>query len=565
MSLRQLMIAAFLLLPIAAGCAHTGSSHTQPEAAVVATVTDATHTPAFQEKVPEHDPVHDIGSLVEETPDAEALPTGEVVVDPQIGGIPLVYNPHVQVFIDYFKGRGSERFELWLQRSGTYIPVMEKILLEEGLPKELVYLALIESGFSSHAYSHAAAVGYWQFIGSTGKAYGLRIDDWVDERRDPIKATRAAAAYLKDLYGMFGDWHLAAAGYNAGENKVKRAIKRYGTKDYWRIIEQRYLARETKQYVPKLIAAITIAENPEKYGFYPAYFSPLNTRQVEAPGGTDVAKLAYAAGITLGEFRRLNPELRRWMTPPDVKTYTLHVPPEAADDFAQRLAGVPADVVLPLQAVTLGSGERLEDLAARYKVSLEDLALLNPDAQGWDGEDIILPIALDGTRLADRPTGPRWGYYTVRRGDTLSQIANRYRTNVYRIKSTNGLRSNSIQVGQRLKVPIRGYAYNSRSGKATTKQATYKVRPGDSLSAIASRHGTTVANLRKLNNLQGSVIHAGQTLNLTSAKPTTYRVRRGDTLIGIAKRYSVNPSQLAKANGITGDVLYAGQSIQIPQ
>src|SRR5512138_2640421 len=181
--------------------------------------------------------------------------------------IPLTLNSKVEYFVRYFQTSGRNAFSRWLSRSERYIPMMKEVLKKEGLPEDLVYLAMIESGFSPHAYSVAAAVGPWQFMSATGKRYALRIDQWIDERRDPLKSSVAAALYLKELYSLFNnDWYLAAAGYNAGENKILRAIDMYNTRDFWEISRGSYLKRETKDYVPKLLAAAIIAKEPAKYG-----------------------------------------------------------------------------------------------------------------------------------------------------------------------------------------------------------------------------------------------------------------------------------------------------------
>lgn len=458
------------------------------------------------------DPVSDIGDLVEKTPDSDAGDMASALTS-TVEDIPLVYNRQVKQFIDYFQGRGREHFETWLQRSGAYIPIMERILNEEGLPSNLVYLALIESGFNSHAYSSAAAVGYWQFIEATGKRYGLRIDDWVDERRDPLKATRAAARYLKDLHTRFGDWHLAAAGYNAGEGKISRAIRRYRTENYWEIIKHRgYIKTETKQYVPKLIAAITIAENPGRYGFHPDYALPLDRRPVTVPGGVDLTKLAYAAGVSFAELKRLNPELRRWTTPPGQTTYMLQVPPEAVDGFAERLAAVPESLEAPFMQVTLARGETLETLAERHKVRMEDLRLLNSERALKAGSTVLLPLDEDGQRYADMRMRPVFYNYKVRRGDTLSGIAKRYKVSMSAIKKANHMRGARVRIGQTLRVPAQG-------ATAAAKQ---------------------------------------------NVRPRQYRVKHGDTLNEIARRYQLSPKVLARHNNLEGDVLLAGQLLRIP-
>jgi membrane-bound lytic murein transglycosylase D len=214
--------------------------------------------------------------------------------------IPIVINDKVEQFIQCFQTTLREKFVTWLARSGKYIPFMKRLLKEQGLPEDLVYMALIESGFDPYAYSRSKAVGPWQFIYLTGKRYGLKVNWWVDERRDPEKSTVAAAKYLKDLYETFACWYLAAAGYNAGEYKIIKAIKRYRTEDFWKLTKERYLRRETKDYVPLMIAAALIAKDPEKYGFADVeYQEPLRYQKVKVPELTDLSHIAKACEASL--------------------------------------------------------------------------------------------------------------------------------------------------------------------------------------------------------------------------------------------------------------------------
>ncbi len=240
-------------------------------------------------------------------------------VDLPLSDIPLTLNSKVEYFLYYFQTSGKQSFSRWLSRSSRYIPMMKEILKREGMPEDLVYVAMIESGFQMHARSWANAVGPWQFISDTGRRYSLRIDQWIDERKDPVKATTAAALYLKELYGMFnGDWYLAAAGYNAGENKILRAISMYNTSDFWEISRGSYLKRETKEYVPKLLAAAIIAKDPARYGFSDiAYLPPIEYDTVTIPSRTDLDLVAKLCGTTYESIKELNPDLRHWCTPPN--------------------------------------------------------------------------------------------------------------------------------------------------------------------------------------------------------------------------------------------------------
>ena len=233
--------------------------------------------------------------------------------------IPVEMQPLVAQYIRFFQGPGRKWFRVWMSRSSRYIPMMAPLLEASGLPRDTVYLAMIESGFSPEAFSWARAAGPWQFISSTGKRFGLRQDFWVDERRDPLKATRAAGRYLRELHDSLGTWYLAWAGYNAGGEKLRRLVERRGTDDFWELSEGRGLAKETKHYVPKLIACALVAKHPKAFGFSDEEFSfqePLAFEEVPVVEPTDLEVLARAAAVPVEDIRALNPELRRWCSPP---------------------------------------------------------------------------------------------------------------------------------------------------------------------------------------------------------------------------------------------------------
>jgi membrane-bound lytic murein transglycosylase D len=307
----------------------------------------------------------------------EILPRDYIKKDPEFD-IPIVINGKVERFIQYFQTTIREKFVTWLGRSEKYIPFMKSVLKEHGLPEDLVYLALIESGFNPYAYSRAKAVGMWQFISLTGKRYGLRVDWWVDERRDPEKSTIAAAKYLKDLYDMFECWYLAAAGYNAGEYKIIKAMKRYRTEDFWKLTKYRYLKRETKDYVPLMIAAALVAKDPEKYGFTDIeYEDPLQYEKVNVPELTGLSLIAKACETSLDEIKDLNPELRREVTPPNESEYEIKIPFGKKDLFLKNF-----EMLQPLEKFSfkthlIKKGETLKGIARVYRVDLEPLLEIN--------------------------------------------------------------------------------------------------------------------------------------------------------------------------------------------
>lgn len=290
----------------------------------------------------------------------------------------------VERHINTFTNRLRDRFSLWLSRAGMYIDTMKEILVENGLPKELVFLPLIESGFNTNAYSRSRAVGPWQFIASTAKKYGLTINWWIDERRDPVKSTEAAARYLKDLYDMFNSWHLAMAAYNAGEGKVLRALRKTRIDDHWTLLQKkRYLRRETREYVPKFIAASLIALEPEKYGFEGIdYHQPVEFTEVEIESPVDLEVIARAAETDIQTIKLLNPELKRWCTPPDQATYKIRIPADKREIFLQNLSSIPKEERYTVKIHIVKRGETIAKIAKKYKLSESVIYALNPEIKG---------------------------------------------------------------------------------------------------------------------------------------------------------------------------------------
>lgn len=311
--------------------------------------------------------------------------------------IPLIVNKNVHSFIRYFQTRGKKVFTKWLERTPAYMPMISGILEEAGLPLDLIYLALIESGLNPYAYSRARAAGMWQFIPGTAKIYGLRVDWWIDERRDPEKATLAAATYLSALNSMFDSWYLAAAGYNAGEGKIKRAIKTHKTSDFWEIASYKNpLKRETKEYVPKLIAAILIAKDPARYGFTGMnYNEPVLYEKVTVPSPTDINIIAAAAQVDAEKIKSLNPELKRWFTPPDYKNYEIKVPLGKGELVREKLESMPKQELVKFLIHKVKRGETLSQIARRYGTELKPLMYLN-DIKNVrrlkPGDQIAVPI-----------------------------------------------------------------------------------------------------------------------------------------------------------------------------
>jgi peptidoglycan lytic transglycosylase D len=420
-------------------------------------------------------PVYSARSLersLELSPSEEAQPDlGVSLLKEQLPGsdIPLTLNSKVNYFIDYFQHGGRSSFSKWLSRSERYIPMMKEILRKEGLPEDLVYLAMIESGFTPHAVSVANAVGPWQFISGTGKRYDLRINEWIDERRDPIKSTIAAALYLKELYGLFNnDWYLAAAGYNAGENKILRAISMYDTRDFWEISKGSYLKRETKDYVPKLLAAAIIAKEPAKFGFADlAYLPAMDLDTVEVPARTDLELIARIIDTSYHTLKELNPELRKWCTPPNYPNYLLKIPKGKKELFVAEYAKIAEDQryteKIEYSRYRAKRKDSLKSIAARFDTTPGHLAELNhlqPNAR-ISGKTLIVPVQTalqmkpshnqpdDQHNASTNSTGNR--YYTVKKGDTLYSLAKRFNVTTAILSAWNNLTEKvALRPGKRI-------------------------------------------------------------------------------------------------------------------
>lgn len=300
--------------------------------------------------------------------------------------------------IRFFSEKIKEKFSLWLSRSGKYLDLMKGILKEKDVPEEIVFLSLIESGFNPFAYSPARAAGYWQFIASTAKRYGLEINWWRDERRDPVKSTEAAANYLKDLYDMFGSWNLAMAAYNAGEGKILKALNKTKKDDYWSLLNTRYIKRETKDYVPKFIAASLIANSPQNFGFEDLeYHPPLNYDEVTIESPVDLEVIAECTETTEEVIRGLNPELRRWCTPPDVPEYVLKIPEGKKDLFLKNLSQIPEEERFSIDIYKVKKGDTLKSISKKEGVPVQVILDLN------SMEKIIPPKA--GVKIYLPPKG----------------------------------------------------------------------------------------------------------------------------------------------------------------
>ncbi len=460
------------------------------------------------------------------------VPADEVTFD-----FPVVENEKVRYYIDYFNGPGREVFGRWLSRAGRYLPVMQPIFAEEGIPQDLAYLAMIESGFNNRAYSWAHAAGPWQFIEGTGRIMGLKGDWWYDERRDFEKSTRAAARYLRELnVQLGGDWYLTLASYNAGPGRILKAIEKGNSRDFWDLTHGNLLQPETKTYVPKLLAAVIIAKQPEKYGFTSVeVLPPLAFETVMIPTATDLEIVARLCGIDYDEIKRLNPELKRWCTPPALRNYSLRVPQGLGEKFLAGYSQIPPNERANYQHHRIKSGDTLLAIAKKYGIRVADIHTLNTIKNPRSlkiGTDLILPLrkGLSGPsrqELADdyvRTKRPGT-IYTVKSGDNLGKVARRFGISQSDLRTRNRLSSKSVlRVGQTLVISASAANKNtdakpiSRQAKVLsgpTRKITYRVRAGDTLWGISRQFDVATSQIIGWNNLgDDPVLQPGDTLTL---------------------------------------------------
>jgi len=458
-----------------------------------------------------------------------------LLTDEMVFDFPVVENEKVRYFIDYYTGSARKTFTRWLQRSERYIPFMRKIFEEEGLPQDLIYLALVESGFNDKAYSWAHAAGPWQFIESTGNLYGLSNDWWRDERRDFEKSTRAAAKFLNDLYQRFdGDWYLAVAAYNAGGGKISKAVEKYDTRDFWELTRGSYLQTETKNYLPKLLAVLTIARNPEEYGFDNLdCLAPIEYDLVTIPEVTDLELVAKLCEVSYDEIKALNPELKRWCTPPGADEYELRIPSGKKNLFEERYAQVPPDRRANYKRHRIARGDTLGAIAKKYDIRIDDIVDLNNIHNSRAlkvGRDLILPLhqsysQLPVKEMKDDYVRSRRKTYQVRNGDSLWSIAKRFDVGEKDLRVWNKLgRSNVIRPGQTLMVSSTGDSSPSTAKKVATaakpatksaRKVVYQVKPGDTLSDIGDRYSVSTDRILHWNNLaENHVLRPGDELTL---------------------------------------------------
>ena len=558
-----------------------------------------------------------LGSLdsLQFTPDDSALVAGvfnrsrKAMYD-----VPVVWNDRVQRALLYYLTRNKSTVRRWRERAVAYLPFMKKMFADSGLPQDLAYLPLIESGFNPKAYSRSHASGIWQFIRSTGRKYGLRSNYWIDERRDPVRATQAAIRYLKKLYGDFGHWHLALAAYNCGEGGLSRNIEKSGTDDYWQL----KLPDETMNYVPLYLASLAIAKSPDFAEVFTGLSDTLPFDTVTLKDCLDLRDIARGTGVDYDSLRALNPQLLHWCTPPDMTGIPLNLPAGTASAFKDFYNGLPDDKKVKWYRYRIRPGDNLGSIARRFRLPIEGIKSVNRmhGTRIIAGKYLFIPVPVGDpayvlpkesdektpvSRMvmqAEVPEGATLTVYEVKPGDTVWRLSELFGVSQQQICGWNNLEEGRIRVGQILSIyTTAGPPADSgdepvaeRASVKTEFTGMYVVSQGDNAFRIAQRHGMTLQELYAVNGINPDlpVVRPGDTLHVKkiplttaavsrtepvnrSTRPATgesmvmYIVAAGDNLFRIARNFSVPVERIRHANNLgPNGTIRAGDTLAVP-
>ena len=489
--------------------------------------------------------------------------------DTTCSDFPITINNQVQVYLDLFQNQQKKSFAIWLSRSGKYLPLMRKELKEAGLPEDLAYLSMIESGFNQKAYSKSDASGLWQFIPGTGSQYNLKTDKYLDERRDAEKSTKAAVSFLSNLYDEFGDWYLAVAAYNSGPGKISKGIERYNTKDFWSLAQYDYLAMETKRYVPKLIASIIIAKNPEQYGFTDIQAeSPYAYETLEVGPGLTLDAIALISSCDRKTIDILNQELSTDKTPLNQSSYHIKIPVGSQKIASKNLPRLHRIVTTDYKSHTIAKGESLSQVCNHYDVNKTTLLKVNNlrDQKLAPGQRLripyqniryhLLPEGSEQTIAA--ATQDNLILHRIQKGESISQISHKYKVPAELIISWNNLTRNpKLQAGQQLSLYIDQKDKGSQpAAKADTIVASNSPKD-DKVVILASqikKFPKAVAN---------TMVTASNTEPSDKPQHSWYKVQDGDTLWTIAKELKLSPLQIKQWNNLQSNTIHPGKRLKI--
>lgn len=494
----------------------------------------------FTEQKSEPAPIDEANSIT--FPEAKPVTPEEAAAVKRIpSGLPLDLKPAVENYIYFFSGRGRGTIEAALARSGRYRDMIQRVLKEEGVPQELIYLAQAESGFHPLAVSRAGARGMWQFMASRATSYGLERSWWIDERQDPEKATRAAARHLKDLYKEFNDWYLAMAAYNSGPVTIQNAVARTGYADFWELYNRGVLPKETRNYVPIILAVTIMAKNPQQYGLDQVALEPplrADTLKINYP--VDLRLVAECTDVSVATLQELNPSLLRMTTPKD-DSFELKLPVATKDKYLTNVAAIPVDKRVSWRYYKVAKGDTLASIARQYHTTPATIATANELRSGdllQADTRLIIPAAPAKAGAANGVTFSRKILrYRVRKGDTVLSVADDFGVPGERLRQWNHLHGNQLPAGKVLVIhrvvaePQSASAHappgttrhvsakSNASSKLHAKQRrVHRVKPGETLYSIAAEYNTTPAQLRRTNKLASATIHAGDTLIIGEAR-----------------------------------------------
>ncbi|MFC1553751.1 LysM peptidoglycan-binding domain-containing protein [candidate division KSB1 bacterium] len=563
------------------------------------------------------DLLNDEGSILQEILSAEreseVIPKAAPPVNSTISAIPFVINSRVSQWMTRFvSGDMRVHFEKWVERSGRYLPMILEILDEEGMPRDLAYLAMIESGFNPTVSSYASAVGLWQFISATGKNNGLYIDSYIDERRNALKATRAAVKHLKDLYYYWDeDWYLALCSYNVSERRIRQAISRYNTRDFWKFGWP--LPSQTRNYIPKFFAAAEIMKNPGKYGFVLPEMKPWTEEgeQVIITRQASLDVVAKAAGVPVQTIRNLNPELRIYLTPPissKTKDFIIRVPEGTSEKFIKNFNALPDNKLVTQVTHTVRSGQTISQIAEMYRASQRQIMLANNITNARRiqiGQRLLIPFpksftpvrttsSVSNVQINTTPQVPNDASnrqkttYIVKKDDVLYNIAQSFDVSVNDLRAWNGLGRGYIYPDQKLTVWLPAgsdFVISEKvtprvevSNTSTASSITHTVRRNETISSISGIYGKRINDVLMWNNLTSrDTIYPGNKIiiRLTAEEAKllseaengsfVYIVKKGDSLYKIAKDFGTTVKAIMLFNKKTdASKIFPGEKLLIP-